>query len=81
MFKYLWILILVLITTAFIAYTAYTVRDFCLKHKVEFEDWGELFSKFDYEHGILLGIWCVIIAVAILFLFITSVVAYSNSID
>ncbi len=81
MFKYLWIWILVLITAAFIAYTAYTVRGFCLNHKDEFEDWGELFSTFDDEHGILLGIWCVIITVAILFLFIASAVAYCNSID
>ncbi len=81
MFKYLWILILLLIAAAFIAYTAYTVRGFCLNHKDEFEDWGELFSTFDDEHGIRLGIWVIIISGAILLLFIASVVAYSNSID
>lgn len=81
MFKYLWILILVLITAAFIIYTAYTVRGFCLNHKDEFEDWGELFSTFDDEHSILLGIWGLIIIGAIFVLFIASVVVYSNSID
>lgn len=78
MFKYLWILILVLIATAFIAYTAYTVRDFCLKHKDEFEDWGELFSTFDDEHDILLGIWCVIIIGAIFILFFASVLTFAG---
>lgn len=79
MFKYLWILILGLLAAAFIAYTVYAVKD-CLENHV-FADWGELFSTFDDEHGILLSLWIAIIMAAILVLFIVSLYVYFNSKD
>lgn len=81
MFKYLWILILAIAVFIFMAYTAYVVRAFSVEHENEFEDWGELLSTFEDEHGILFGIWGAIIITAIFVLFFASVVAYSNSID
>lgn len=81
MFKYLWILILAIAFLIFMAYTAYAVRDFSVKHKDDFEDWGELFSTFDDEHEALLRIWGAIIIGAIFVLFFTSVAVFSNSID
>lgn len=79
MFKYLWILILGLLAASFIAYTVYAVKD-CLENHV-FADWGEFFSTFDDEHGILLSLWIVIFTVAILSLFAVSLYAYFNSKD
>ena len=79
MFKYLWILILGLLAASFIAYTVYAVKD-CLENYA-FDDWGELFSTFADEHGILLGIWAVIFIVAIVVLFSVSLSVYFNSID
>ena len=81
MFKYFWILILAIVLFIFMAYTAYVVRAFSVEHKNEFEGWGDLFSTFDDEHGILFAIWGVIIIGAIFVLFITSVAVYCNSID
>lgn len=80
MFKYLWILILAIPILIFMAYTAYAVWAFSVEHKNEFEDWDELFSTFEYEHGMLLEMWCAIIIATVLVLFILSLSAFGDSV-
>lgn len=81
MFKYLWILILAIAFLIFMAYMAYAVRAFSVKHKDEFNDFGEALRAFDDEHEALLRVWGAIIIGALFVLFTASVIAYSNSID
>ena len=77
MFKYLWILILGLLAASFIAYTVYAVKD-CLENHV-FADWREFLLTFSDEYEMLFGIWWGIIIATILFLFIVSLITFSQS--
>lgn len=80
MFKYLWILILAIAFLIFMAYTAYAVGAFSVKHKDEFKDFGEALMAFDNEHEALLRVWGIIIIATVLFLFVHSCIAFGDSV-
>ncbi len=74
MFKYFWISVLVFLVLAFVAYTAYAIKDFSENYKADnFVDWLETFAS---EHDIICGLWIMIIAATLIILFLASMATF-----
>ncbi len=92
MFKYVWIIMLVIVAVIFIGYTIYAIYDsywmaVTVRQATRAErDYGikqllsETFEYFWLTHGIVCGVWIVILLSVISGTFLFSLIEYSSSI-
>lgn len=59
MFKYLWIIVLVIVVLAFIGYTVYAIKNVIDSAK-ETDTFLDLFGRFIWDYEVLVGVWAFI---------------------
>lgn len=77
MFKYFWILMLIIPVLILLGYTIWAIKDFLQNYEGDIDE--EALSDFIDEHENLITIWGVIIGAAIVILFFASAKAFSES--
>lgn len=77
MFKYFWILMLIIPVLTLLGYTIWAIKDFLQNYEGDIDK--EALSDFIDEHENLITIWGVIIGAAIVILFFASATAFNES--
>lgn len=86
MFKYVWIIMLIILGLLFIGYTAWCIYnlydyyvEYCERYEIpitaEFMA-THIFKDFPNDHAILSAIWSSIVAVILISIFVASLIAY-----